>query len=132
MMRLFDAGAPSDWNDLAARYAAGVRMAVTNWAAGRATDEDARWLDWLARNDLLSNKADASPRLRALIDEYRAVEARISPPRVVEGLADGGPGRDFPVLIGGDPKGYGKPASRLFLRYLFGAKPTAVAGSGRL
>ena len=131
MMRLFDTGAPSDWNDLAARYAAAVRMAVTNWAAGRATDDDARWLHWLARNDLLSNKADASPRLRALIDEYRAVEARISPPRVVEGLADGGPGRDFPVLIGGDPKGYGKPASRLFLRHLLGAKPIAVAGSGR-
>ena len=131
MMRLFDAGEPSDWNDLAARYATGVRMAVTNWAAGRATDDDARWLDWLTRNDLLSNKTSASPRLRALIDEYRAVEARISPPRVVEGLADGGPGRDFPVLIGGDPKGYGKPASRLFLRYLLGAKPIAVAGSGR-
>ena len=131
MMRLFDADAPSDWNGLAARYAAGVGMAVTNWAAGRATDDDARWLDWLTRNDLLSNKTSASPRLRALIHQYRAVEARISPPRVVEGLADGGPGRDFPVLIGGDPKGFGKPASRLFLRYLFGAKPIAVAGSGR-
>ena len=131
MMRLFDAGPPSDWSDLAARYAAAVETAVTNWAAGRATDDDAHWLDWLARNDLLSNRTSAGQRLRALINQYRAVEARISPPRVVEGLADGGPGRDFPVLIGGDPKGYGKLASRLFLRYLFGAKPTAVAGSGR-
>ena len=131
MMRLFDAGAPSDWNDLAARYAASVRMAVTNWAAGRATDDDARWLDWLARNDLLSNQTSASPRLRALIDEYRAVEARISPPRVVEGLADGGPGLDFPVLIGGDPKGYGKPAARLFLRHLLEDQARTVSGSGR-
>ena len=131
MMRLFDAGAPSDWNDLAARYAAAVETAVTNWAARRATDGDARWLDWLTRNDLLSNRTSASPPLRALINEYRAVEARISPPRVVEGLADGGPGRDFPVLIGGDPKGYGKPASRLFLSHVLGAKPAAPAGSGR-
>ena len=131
MMRLFEADPPSDWNDLAARYAAAVETAVTNWAAGRATDDDARWLDWLTRNDLLSNRTGAGPRLRALINEYRAVEARISPPRVVEGLADGGPGRDFPVLIGGDPKGYGKPASRLFLSHVLGAQPTAPAGSGR-
>ena len=131
MMRLFEGGAPSDWNDLAARYAAVVRMAVTNWAAGRATDDDARWLDWLAHNELLSNTTSASPRLSGLIDEYRAVEARISLPRVVEGLADGGPGRDFPVLIGGDPKGYGKPASRLFLRRLFGDQAVTVSGSGR-
>ncbi len=131
MMRLFEADPPSDWNDLAARYAAAIETAVTNWAADRATDDDARWLDWLTRNDLLSNRTSASLPLRALIDKYRVVEAGISPPRVVEGLADNGPGRDFPVLMGGDPKGYGKPASRLFLRHVLGAKPAAVAGSGR-
>ena len=131
MLPLFEGGPPRDWDDLAARYADVIGTAVANWAARRATDDDARWLDWLVRNDLLSNRADATPRLAALIDEYRRIEAGLSPPRVVEGLADGGPGRDFPVLVGGGPKSFGQPAPRRFLQHLLGGETLNASGSGR-
>ena len=131
MMRLFDGGAPEAWDGLAGRYARAVDMAVTNWSAGRATDDDARWLNWLVSNELLSNRVDATGRLRTLIDEYRAIEAKLSAPRVVEGLADGGAGRDFAVLVGGGPKSFGEPAPRRFLQHLLDKEPFAPAGSGR-
>ncbi|MYA80103.1 MAG: DUF1549 domain-containing protein, partial [Acidobacteriia bacterium] len=88
LMRLFEGGPPGDWQGLVSRYAGVIETAVANWAAGRAADDDAQWLDWLVRNDLLSNRAEATPRLRGLIDEFRRIEAGISKPRVVEGLAD--------------------------------------------
>ena len=131
LMRLFEGGPPSDWQGLVSRYAGVIEMAVANWAAGRAADDDALWLDWLVRNDLLSNRADAAPGLRRLIDEFRRIEAGISKPRVVEGLADGGPGNDFPVLVGGGPKSFGEPAPRRFLQHLFGREPLNGSGSGR-
>ena len=131
LMRLFEGGAVADWQGFAGRYAGAVKTAVANWAAGRATDDDARWLNWLVNNELLSNRMDANPRLRSLIDEYRATEATLSAPRTVEGLADGGPGRDFAVLVGGGPKSFGKPAPRRFLQHLLGKEPFASDGSGR-
>ena len=131
MMRLFANGPPSDWDDLAARYAAAARVAVTNWAKGRSSDDDALWLDWLVRNDLLSSQADATVRLRTLIEKYRATEALLSAPRVVEGLADAGGGQDFSVLVAGGPKSFGKPAPRVFLQRLFGTKPLGELDSGR-
>ena len=131
VMRLFEGGAPESWDGLAARYARAVETAVANWSAGRATDDDARWLNWLVSNELLSNRVDATGKLRTLIDEYRAIEAKLSAPRVVEGLADGGAGRDFSVLVGGGPKSFGKPAPRRFLQYLLGEEPFADSGSGR-
>ena len=131
LMRLFEGGPPGDWQGLVSRYAGVIEKAVANWAAGRAADDDALWLDWLVRNDLLSNRADATPRLRGLIDEFRRIETGISKPRVVEGLADGGPGNDFPVLVGGGPKSFGEPAPRRFLQHLFGREPLNGSGSGR-
>lgn len=131
LMRLFEGGPPGDWQGLVSRYAGVIEKAVANWAAGRAADDDALWLDWLVRNDLLSNRADATPRLRRLIDEFRRIEAGISKPRVVEGLADGGPGNDFPVLVGGGPKSFGEPAPRRFLQHFFGREPLNGSGSGR-
>ena len=131
LMRLFKGGAAESWQGFAGRYARAVKTAVKNWAAGHATDDDARWLNWLISNELLSNRAAVSERLRSLIDDYRATEATLSAPRTVEGLADGGPGRDFPVLVGGGEKSFGKPAPRRFLQHLLSKEPFASEGSGR-
>jgi len=125
--RLFEApGTPAE------RFAAAISQAVERWARGEANDDDARWLDWMVRNGLLANSAGASPRLAGLVDRYRMAEQQLAPPRVVEGLADAGPGRDFPVLLAGNPKAFGDPAPRRLLRYLFGDEPFATTGSGRL
>ncbi|MDX1982862.1 MAG: DUF1553 domain-containing protein, partial [Bryobacteraceae bacterium] len=101
MLPLFAQGAPSDAEDLAGRYAALARQAVDRWAANRADEDDARWLDWLVKQKLLSNEASA------LVARYREIEAGIEPPRVVEGLADIGhtnepvPARYLEFLNGG-------------------------------
>ena len=131
LMRLFEGAPPRDWRGFATRYARAIETAMANWAAGRATDDDARWLNWLVSNELLSNSPHANPWLRSLIGEYRATEATLSAPRTVEGLADGGPGRDFPVLVGGGEKSFGQPAPRRFLQHLLGKEPFASEGSGR-
>ena len=49
----------------------------------------------------------------------------------MEGLADKGPGTEFPVLIGGNAKTYGEPAPRRFLKNILGEAPLPTSGSGR-
>jgi hypothetical protein len=131
ILPLFEKGAPASWRSLAESYGRRIQEAVDRWSTSAASDDDARWLDWLLRNDLLSNRSDLTPRLEQLLGEYRAVEAEIPAPRVVEGLADKGHGRDFPVLIGGNAKTFGDPAPRRFLKNILGEAPFATAGSGR-
>lgn len=131
LLPLFDQGAPASWKELAHRYGRVTIGAVERWAADRATPADVRWLDWLLRNGLLTNHPGATPRLRQLLAEYRTIESGLPEPRVVDGVADMSPGREFPVLIGGNAKNPGQPAPRRFLRYLFGDAPFAGQGSGR-
>jgi hypothetical protein len=131
MQRLFQGGAPRDAGELAARYAMAVRDLVERFGRGAALDDDdARWLDWLVRNELLRADA-AAPKLKPLVAAYRASEAKIRAPRVIEGMADAGPGRDYPVLVGGDFKNPGAVAPRRLLRYLMGEEALTGGGSGR-
>jgi hypothetical protein len=119
--------------DLAARYGGGARTAIQKWVEGDASDDDAKWLQWLLSNHLLSNAADATPHLASLLAEYRLTESRIDAPKTFEGLADLDPGYDFPVLPGADATNPGRIVPRGFLQ-LISAKPAGlqVTGSGRL
>lgn len=114
------------------RYGRQVQSVIERWAEGRSTGGDVIWLDWLLRNELLSNRKDASPELAALIDEYRRNEEKVVPPRVVDGFADAGPGHDTPVFISGDPKSFGAQAPRRLLSRILGPEPFQTDGSGRL
>jgi hypothetical protein len=131
MLPLFHGGAPRSWTELAQRYQEIIGRAVENWSIGKATDDDVRWLQWMLRSDLLPNGAGLTPNLRSLISEYRAIESKIAEPRVVEGLADAGPGHDYPVLIGGDSKNPAKPAPRRFLQSILNDAPFEARSSGR-
>ena len=131
MLPLFERGIPSSWESLANAYQLRIEEAVDHWSKHTATEDDVRWLDWLLQNDLLPNRTSATTGLQKLIDEYRSVESKIPPPRVVEGLADNGPGAEFPVLIGGNAKTYGEPAPRRFLKNILGEAPLPTSGSGR-
>jgi hypothetical protein len=131
ILPLFEQGAPSNWRSLADSYRKRIEDAVDHWSAGTASDDDVRWLDWLARNDLLPNRSDTGAKLQKLLNEFRQIEGQIPPARVVEGLADKGQGTDFPVLVGGDAKTFGEPAPRRFLKNIFGETPFADPGSGR-
>ncbi len=116
----------------AAAFAEAIGEAVERWAAGRADDEDARWLDWAVRVGLLENRVAALEEARVLLAEYRQVEAELGTARMIEGLADAGPGRDFPVLIAGGAKSFGEPAPRRLLSEVLGDAPLSGGGSGRL
>ena len=132
MARLFEGDSPSSLEALADRYVALVRKALTRWADGKSNDEDCRWISWLLENRLLANANAGTPRLHALIEEYRVTEARISAPRVFDGMADLDPGYNFPVLPAGDATHPGNLVPRGFLQIITGtADGLKVAGSGR-
>ncbi len=115
--------------ELATRYGSTTEAAIRRWASGQASDDDAKWLEWLLSNKLLSNSMNTSPRLKTLLEEYRLTESRIEAPKTFESLADLDPGYDFPVLPAGDATNPGKMVPRGFLQ-LVGGK-FQVAGSGR-
>ena len=117
--RCLSDGAPATWKSLADAYQRRIEQAVDRWSNRTPTEDDVRWLDWMVQNDLMPNSVNASPKLQQLVGEYRAIESEIPASRVIEGLADKGPGTEFPVLIGGNAKTYGEPAPRRFLQDYF-------------
>ncbi|HWE35141.1 MAG TPA: DUF1553 domain-containing protein, partial [Isosphaeraceae bacterium] len=133
-LRPFFAGVgPKSLDDLTTRYAATAGAAVRAWADDRATDDDVRWIDALLRRGLLGNDRKRSTRIEALTGEYRQTEAALALPRVVAGVADGGPGIEQPVFVRGDCQRPGETVPRRYLEVLSGSKaPFAAVGSGRL
>src|SRR5687768_2829257 len=109
---------PASFEQLADRYEQRAAAVVTAWAGGTATDDDVKWLSALLSRELLTNKSAASPRLEALAAEYRAVEAQMQSPRVIPGIADGGPGIEQPVFARGDCERPGEPVPRRYLEVL--------------
>ena len=116
--RLFAGATVADIEALGARYAEIARASLLAWAEGKSNDDDARWIGWMLENKLLTNRAEASPALRALVDEYRSSEARIAQPHTFPGVADLDPGYDFPVLPGGETSRAGKTVPRGFLQLI--------------
>jgi hypothetical protein len=130
---LFTGEPPATVADLAGRYAGAVEAAVRAWAADRATDDEARWLDGLLQRGLLGNHIRLTPQLEALATQYRAVEKELTLPRVVPGLSDCGPGYEQTVFERGDCLRPTEAVSRRYLEVL--SKPGehfAPSGSGRL
>ena len=118
LKRLFDGETPKSFEELAERFAAEGAKAVEAWVAGRADDDDARWVDWLVDNELVANSVHVDRRLADLVGRYRAVESDVPEARVVYGMADLEEGRDYPIMKRGDPKNLGEPAPRGFLQLI--------------
>ncbi|MEZ5402364.1 MAG: PSD1 and planctomycete cytochrome C domain-containing protein [Bryobacteraceae bacterium] len=133
MARLFADPVPRTAAELTARYRAVTTAAVEAWTTGRATGDDIRWLNAMIRAGMLANRADASPDLSTAIAGYRATEATLPEPRVIDGIGDAGAGYDAHVLRGGNPGAPGDVAPRGYLsRIPSDAEPFHGAGSGRL
>lgn len=128
------ATAPANRETFAQRYTARLRDAISAWAAERATDDDALWLQWALEKSVLSNSVDMSAQLRALIAEYRAIDSRIVPPRVFHAAADLDDGYNVPVFKAGNARSPGAVVPRgssLYVLQRFG-KASPSTGSGRL
>ena len=135
MVRLLADGEPQTEAEVAREYRSVLRDAVEAFRDQRTADSDVEWLNWALDTALFDNRAAEETRLAQLTREHRAVEATIAPPRVVVGMADQGPGFDFPVLLGGEFANKGDAAPRGYLRVLAeadGENHFQTAGSGRL
>jgi hypothetical protein len=132
MAPLFQGTPPGSAEALAGRYAAIIRRALNRWAVGKSNDDDARWISWIVENRLVTNTSNQSPRLNALIQEYRLTESRIAAPRAFNSVADLDPGYNFPVLPGGDATHPGTTVPRGYLQLIAGSNTVLKAsGSGR-
>ncbi len=126
--------APQALADIAEAYARVIRDAINAWAEGRATDEDARWLQWLVSQHLLSNSVDQSSPLAESVAAYREIEQHgLSLPRIVPGVGDMGDGFEQPILVRGDCERPGDAVPRRFLEVLARSDDRPIQhGSGRL
>lgn len=130
---LFAGEEPTALADVADRFGKVILASVQAWEDNKATDDDVRWLDTLLRRELLSHQSTQSSALDALTSDYRKQEAAIAVPRVIAGIADGGPGLDQPVFVRGDCFRPGEPVPRRYLEVLAHSRaPLTAAGSGRL
>jgi hypothetical protein len=132
-LRLLLEGTVGNAGDLAHRYTSAVTAAVQAWADGKADDDTVCWLDWLLKRGLLSNERKASPKLDALVAEYRETEKSLALPRIAPGIADAPSPYDQPLLARGDFNKPGSAVARRFLEALDVPGPAFTAkGSGRL
>ena len=132
LAELLSPGPPADAADLAERYSAIVRRAVEAWRDGTATDDQARWLQWLLANGLLANSKHLTPHLRQSVDLYRALERQLGAPRVIQGMADLEDGRNARILKAGNAEDLGDEVPRGFLSLLGdGSNDPLPRGSGR-
>ena len=107
-----------------------IETAIANWR-GQATTNDVVWLNALLEAGFLSNDAGATPKLAKLLAEYRQLDAELTLPRVVPGLADFGPGIDQPIFTRGDCLKPGEKTPRRYVEVL-ASDPIKTEGSGRL
>ena len=133
LARLLADADPQSASDVAAAFKSTLQVSVESFRDQRATDSDVRWINWALGARLLENTAEDGTQLAQWVRDYRELEATISPPRVVVGMADQGAGTDFPVLLGGDPSAADTPVPRGYLEALLGDQRSFdTAGSGRL
>lgn len=133
LRRLFATPAPSSLAELANRYQQAIAGAIAAWRDGKTTDDDALWLDWLVRRDVLPNSLQQAPRIKELVAEYRRLEAELALPRVSPGIAEGGAGIEQPLFIRGDCFKPGPTVTRRYVEALSKSRePFRASGSGRL
>ena len=114
---LLDGDAPTSKADLARRVGERIAEAVEAWRAGRLTAEQAAFLDYFVRHDLLPTSLGQLIELQPLVAEFRTIEAQVPVARRAPGLLDeSAPAQ--PLLIRGSHNSPGDPVPRRFLTAL--------------
>ena len=115
MKRFLGGAPPEDWIGMAQHFQNTVQDVLRAWRDDRVSDEDIVWLDWLLRENVISNSRNLTPALHTLTDQYRTVEAGLDTPEVVYSMGDFDRGWDNPIFTGGQALSLGRPAPRHFL-----------------
>ena len=115
MQRLMGSTPPEDSTALAHHFQNAVQDILRAWREDRASEEDIVWLDWLSREQVISNSRNLTPALHALTDQYRTAESGLDAPEVVYSMGDFDRGWDNPIFTGGQALSLGRPAPRHFL-----------------
>jgi len=124
---------PTTVEQVAARYQQVLMAALTAWAEGSASEEENQWVDWLVRNNLITNYVTEDDQLKQLVEQYRHVEeSEIQRPRIIPGVEDVDQGIDQPILVRGNSTEFGVPTPRQFFEALNPSRTGYQHGSGRL
>lgn len=108
---------PSNAEELAILYAKVVSKSITDWEKGKASDAQARVLNFLVRKNLLPTSIKELPQLKDLAAEYRSLENDVVSPRLSPGILDNEP-FDQALFVRGNHKKIGDPVPRRFLEAL--------------
>ena len=112
-------GSPKTLDEAARRYVRWLSAAVAAWRDDKATPEHVQLLNWLLRNQLVSNSLDELPeQTRQLIGQYRQTESQIKVPWTVNGMLDQDAGIDYRLNIRGDYDQLGDAVPRGYLKLL--------------
>jgi hypothetical protein len=122
--------APTTRTEFATRQVRRLDAALRAWRDDKASDDDVRWINAFLKRGLLDASLKTNPKLAALVEGFRQAESELTLPRIVPGMADGGPGIDQPVFVRGDCTRPGEPTPRRYVEVL-APTPIKSSGSGR-
>ncbi len=120
----------TSWDELIQAYRETLKAAIQAWAENRLTDQQARFLGFFVRNNLLPNHLSNNPAAEPLVKQYRAIDNTLPVPTRVPGVIDRH-GVDHPLWVRGNPKVLADDVPRGFLE-AFGQSRYDTSGSGRL
>jgi hypothetical protein len=120
ILYLLGGEAPNSTEDLADLISSRLSDVVAAWRDGTLSEEQAVFLDYFVRQDLLPRSLERLESVRPLVAEYRAVEKDVPVARRAPGvLEESSP--DQPLLIRGNHKNPGEIVPRHFLTALEGS-----------
>ncbi len=127
---LLQGPAPTSIEELASCYTCSLTNAILAWRFGGFGDREQAFLDYFVGENLLSNSTNDSPRLAALVSQYRQLELEIPVPRRAPGVLET-VAYNAPLLSRGDHTKPGEPVPRRYLE-VFSSEPYRTSRSGRL
>ncbi|MEE3372662.1 MAG: DUF1553 domain-containing protein [Planctomycetota bacterium] len=130
IVNLLQGEVPTSPGELAAHYAARLRLAINAWRTESGSEEETALLNFFLRRDLLPTRLADLPQLREVVERYRRLEQEIPVPRQVPGVLET-TGFDQPLFERGEHKRPGQRIPRRGLS-LFDSVPMQTSSSGRL
>ena len=120
VLYLLEGEVPVSFDDLAGRFSARLAEAVETWRISKPTDEQAAFLDYFVRHDLLPTSLGQLIELQPLVAEFRRIEEQVPVARRAPGLLDES-APEQALLIRGNHNSPGDRVPRKFLTAAGGA-----------